>query len=200
MIVTAQDAHDFCIVAATTIPILVLARFIVERSPFEDAALAIEQRTNEMKAETERLEGEVLRLEGMARRKPGRAILRLLRLELIMQRPNKASRRERQAEAKALEDRIKTLRRKMIEVKEESHETVRGVERTTNMIVKLSAVFTAFALSLGLVGEFVSLLGILGVVDGRVATGCGLAGLFWHGSGTGTLSLPSGRGHDLIQS
>jgi hypothetical protein len=38
MIVTTQDAHDFCIATATIIPVLLLTRSIMERTPYEDLA------------------------------------------------------------------------------------------------------------------------------------------------------------------
>jgi len=44
MVVSFQDAHDFCIVAATVIPVLVLTRFIGERSPMEISLMEMDQR------------------------------------------------------------------------------------------------------------------------------------------------------------
>jgi ATPase subunit of ABC transporter with duplicated ATPase domains len=38
MIVTTQDVHDFCIATATIIPVLMLTRSIMERTPYEDLA------------------------------------------------------------------------------------------------------------------------------------------------------------------
>ena len=63
--VTAQDAHDFYIVAATIIPVLVLTRYIGERTPLEIAGQFLLQQSEEMEANIQKLERELASEEAL---------------------------------------------------------------------------------------------------------------------------------------
>jgi hypothetical protein len=167
MVVSFQDARDFCIVAATVIPVLVLTRFIGERSPMEISLMEMDQRLRESE---ERVKDFRIRVQSLNER--------LFRIRELRRHEWQASRFKRfvrrhhnhhndwpEGEADTLKREIDATGRDIL-ADAKTIVNIRETMRKTMMLAaKLTVAFTAAVLLVGLVGEFFSIFGILGTID-----------------------------------
>jgi hypothetical protein len=169
VIVTAKDAHDFCVVAAAIIPVLVLTRFIGEHTPFEVAGSFMKQEAENIEADIEKIESGMASLEGqLAQEQRTRSAWRFLHLGQGKRFWND-KRRYSQAELSEVQSEVSTLREMMEEAKRNSRRAHLKVPNTTKLDTTFGLAAIVLTICAGVIGEFTSLMGVLGVIDRHIA-------------------------------
>jgi hypothetical protein len=176
VIVTAKDAHDFCVVAATIIPVLVLTRFIGEHTPFEVAGSFMKQEAENIEADIEKIEADIEKIESgmaslegqLAQEQRTRSAWRFLHLGQGKRFWND-KRRYSQAELSEVQSEVSTLREMMEEAKRYSRRAHLKVPNTTKLDTTFGLAAIVLTICAGIIGEFTSLMGVLGVIDRNIA-------------------------------
>ncbi len=158
MIVTAQMAHDFCLMAATVIPVLILARFLGARSPLERQILQGKHKSSELIRDAERVNQEIAEQ---------RARLGKVKDDLIAT----SSHAELDDALAALTTLQQTSRELELQSRRSEMLTSRAAtaDKQADGLLMAAQVtmmlFMALGLAVGLAGEFFALLGSLAVID-----------------------------------